>query len=128
MAKKRPKYNQNSAIRGALRRCFVRSPAIQEIMKANRREEMELKKDGSISKKKAVYFKCNKCGKWERRKNVSVDHIIPVIPTNSVFTTWDDFINRLFCDISNLQILCKSCHDEKTKKERDQRKKILTKK
>jgi len=48
---------------------------------------------------------------------VQVDHIIPVIDPATGFTTWDAFIERLFCDRDNLQVLCTSCHDIKTKEE-----------
>jgi len=53
-----------------------------------------------------------------RIKNVYVDHIDPVIDPAVGFTSWDDYIDRLYCEISNLQVLCKWCHDFKSKKER----------
>jgi hypothetical protein len=39
------------------------------------------------------------------------------------FLSWDIFIERLFCGIENLQILCSECHKVKTKKETLERKK-----
>jgi 5-methylcytosine-specific restriction endonuclease McrA len=57
--------------------------------------------------------------KKKRVKNIFVDHIKPVIDPLKGFTTWDEFIEGLFCEKDNLQALCKDCHDNKTKAERD---------
>lgn len=127
MGKKKKTYNKDSQIRGALRRAFVRSPAISEILQKNRKEVDRFNKDGSKSIKKAVLYQCNKCKQWFPKKFISVDHIIPVIPVEGTFTTWDDFINRLFCDINNLQCMCDGCHDEKTQEERKLRKSFIKK-
>lgn len=54
----------------------------------------------------------------KRLKNVFVDHIYPVVDPTKGFTTWDSFIERLFCEEDNLQLLCKECHDEKSLKEK----------
>ena len=62
-----------------------------------------------------------KNGKTKRVKNVAVDHIIPVVPTSG-FDSWDNVIDRLFCDEDGLQLLCRTCHEEKCKEETDERK------
>lgn len=54
----------------------------------------------------------------KRVKNVHVDHIAPVIDPATGWTTWDDFINRLFCEPENLQVLCDACHTIKTNNEK----------
>ena len=54
-----------------------------------------------------------------RTRNIFVDHIKPVVGPEG-FTTWDDFINNLFCEQDNLQILCKECHDRKSLEERQE--------
>jgi 5-methylcytosine-specific restriction endonuclease McrA len=41
---------------------------------------------------------------------IQVDHIIPV----GKFISFDDLIDKLFCDINNLTILCLNCHKAKT--------------
>ena len=72
-------------------------------------------------------YKCNCCGEIvppttkdgrKRVKNVFVDHIKPIVDPETGFTTWDDYIESMFCERDNLQLLCKSCHDEKSAKER----------
>lgn len=57
----------------------------------------------------------------KRVHNIFIDHIIPVVGPEG-FTTWDDFISRLFCEEDNLQLLCKDCHDVKTLHEKEERK------
>lgn len=52
--------------------------------------------------------------KRRRVKNIFVDHIKPIVDPATGFTTWDDYIEGLFCEKDNLQLLCKTCHDEKT--------------
>lgn len=48
-----------------------------------------------------------------------VDHIKPVVDPDVGFTTWDEFIARLFCEEDNLQVLCQACHDIKTADEKE---------
>jgi len=65
--------------------------------------------------KKRVYYKCKICRGNFKTGDVQVDHIDEI----GKFTgDWNDYIERMFCDISNLQVLCKDCHKKKTKKAR----------
>jgi 5-methylcytosine-specific restriction endonuclease McrA len=66
----------------------------------------------------AQHFQCNGCGKEFTAKDMEVDHIKPVVDPVKGFTSWDDFIDKLFCEKKNLQALCKSCHKTKTIKEK----------
>lgn len=70
-------------------------------------------------------YKCECCGevvaptlfdedKRKRVSNVFVDHIVPVVDPEVGFTTWDDIVERMFCDSSNLQLLCGKCHKAKS--------------
>lgn len=52
---------------------------------------------------------------------MQVDHIKPVVSPTKGFQSWDDFIDKLYCEKDNLQVLCKSCHKEKTLKEKKKR-------
>ena len=138
--KKKPKYNQNSQIRSAIRRTFSRSPIVQEVLRDARSEHDQYKKDGTLAKRKAVRYECAECSKLFMRTAVAVDHIIPVIPLDKIFQNWDKFVSRLFCKKSNLQVLCSyrikdkgkyndilSCHHKKTQEERVLRKQKLNK-
>lgn len=54
-----------------------------------------------------------------RASQVQIDHIIPVVDPVTGFSTWDNFINRLFCEAENFQLLCLDCHKRKSKDEKD---------
>jgi 5-methylcytosine-specific restriction endonuclease McrA len=83
-----------------------------------RREVPKYNKDGSRSKKDAVQYCCNACGQWTKSTAVAVDHITPVIDVQAGFVDWNQFVDRLFCDASNLQVICDTCHNAKTQGER----------
>lgn len=83
-----------------------------------RREVAKYNKDGSRSKKDAVQYCCNVCGKWTGSTKCAVDHISPVIDVQAGFVDWNQFIDRLFCQASNLQVICDTCHNSKTNSER----------
>ena len=67
-------------------------------------------------------YKCNSCKGEFKRKEVQVDHIQPVISIVTGFTTWDDYINRMFPSKEGFQIICIQCHDNKTELEKKMRK------
>ena len=54
----------------------------------------------------------------KRKKNVHVDHIKPIINPETGFVSWDETIERMFCEPEGLQVLCESCHTEKTNQEK----------
>lgn len=116
--KKKPKYNADSAIRSALRRAFSRSPVVREVMLAVRRERPWKRKNGSIAAKPRVEYQCSLCSNWHMGKDIQVDHATPVVNPTIGFVDWNTFIYRLFCDKSNLTVLCKDCHHQKTNSEK----------
>ena len=60
-------------------------------------------------------YTCQGCGNAFGPKDIELDHIIPVIDLKNGFTTWDDFIKRLFVKTDGFQVLCKNiCHSQKT--------------
>ena len=75
------------------------------------------KKKNELTGRIAQHFKCAKCKQDFPAKGVQVDHKKPVVGKDG-FTTWDSFINNLFCGKDNLQVLCTECHNIKSKKER----------
>lgn len=62
----------------------------------------------------AQHYRCNSCQGEFTATTVQVDHIRPI----GFDKTWDEFINALFCEKDNLQVLCTTCHKTKTKEER----------
>lgn len=84
----------------------------------------ECKKEARVSR--GVY-ECSGCGQhvpatvkvgMKRVKNIFVDHIEPITDPTVGFVSWDETIERMFCEKDNLQLLCGQCHDEKTMEER----------
>lgn len=73
-------------------------------------------------------YKCAGCGaevpasvkdeNGRRKKNIHVDHINPIVDPSIGWTTWDDCIERMFCELDNLQVLCGDCHEVKSNAEK----------
>lgn len=61
------------------------------------------------------------CKGWFPDKNTSVDHVHPVGALSS-FEDLPGFVERLFCSVEGLQVLCDECHAVKTAEERVERK------
>ena len=61
-------------------------------------------------------------GKPKKVNDAVVDHIEPVVDPHVGFTTWDDYIERMFCEVDNLQVICHDCHEVKCAEEREIRK------
>ena len=59
-----------------------------------------------------------KKGQPKKVKDAIVDHITPVVDPHVGFTTWDEYIERMFCEIDNFQVICHACHEEKCAEER----------
>lgn len=103
-----------SFIKSALRRASGRWKPKSEVLRKAR-----------VSK--GVYL-CEGCGEHvpvtkvidgKRVKNVEVDHVIPVVDPDVGFTTWDDFIRRLFVEEDGLRVLCRDCHAGVTQQQTD---------
>lgn len=100
-----------SFVKGGLRQLSQRWPPINEARTS------ALVKRG--------HYKCNSCKQvvtktkivnGKRVNNVFIDHIEPVVPISGEFS-WNAIINSMFCEASNLQLLCLDCHTVKCKQE-----------
>jgi hypothetical protein len=69
------------------------------------------------NKRMKYEYQCNQCKGWYPEKQINVDHIIPA-GTLTCSSDLPGFIERLFCEQDNLQVLCEKCHDIKTQNER----------
>jgi 5-methylcytosine-specific restriction endonuclease McrA len=67
-------------------------------------------------------YRCASCSAIVGNKDIAVDHIQPVVDPACGFTTWDDYIARMFVEADGYQAICRSCHAAKTKQEREVRK------
>lgn len=98
----------------ALRAGSRKWPPRYETLAEAKTEKKTNKKTGRL----AQHYKCASCGEEFAGKDVAVDHIDPVVDPEKGFEDWNTFIERLYCDKDNLQVLCKTCHDLKSKNER----------
>lgn len=104
-----------SALRAASRRWPPKYKALKEAFV----DKMVNEKTGKM----AMHYKCASCTKLFVATDVQVDHIEPVVDPKKGFAGWDVYIDRMFCEIKGLQVLCKVCHTVKTDQEKLERKK-----
>jgi 5-methylcytosine-specific restriction endonuclease McrA len=73
------------------------------------------------NKRQKFEYKCNVCKEWFPEKKINIDHIIPA---GSLKCAQDlpGFVERLFCEIDNLQCICETCHNIKTQNEKNGKK------
>lgn len=104
-----------SFIKGNLRRSTMKWSPIQECKK--------------LARTRRGFYKCAGCeeevpaslkveGSRRRSNNIHVDHIKPIIDPAVGWTTWDDCIENMFCELDNLQVLCTACHKVVTDEEK----------
>lgn len=68
-------------------------------------------------KRQKFEYQCNECKGWFPEKMVNVDHICQAGSLNCA-QDLPAFVERLFCETDNLQVLCEACHNVKTQNER----------
>lgn len=73
------------------------------------------------NKRQKFEYQCNHCKNWYAEKNINVDHIIPA-GTLTCANDLPGFVERLFCEVDNMQCLCTECHNIKTQNERKNKK------
>lgn len=104
-----------SQLRGSFRKYFVKYEVLNE---ATTEKKVNIK-TGRV----AQHYRCNACKGEFVNADVQIDHISPVVKAGG-FSTWDDYIKSLYCPKSNLQVLCKGCHQAKTNAENKERKRV----
>ncbi len=103
----------------ALRKASYRWPPRQQALRDAAATREDYNKYGAerVSKLVRNFYWCAKCEEVFSRKGVSIDHVVPVVDTRMGWQGFDEFIRRMFCDVSGFQILCSNCHDTKTQRE-----------
>lgn len=105
-----------------IRRTFSRSELRRRALDAAREDGYT---DPERSRVK-TWYRCAKCKKLEAGYKVQVDHIQPVIRPGTVLEglSWDEYVDRVWCDEKNLQVLCLNCHQLKSQCENSERRRI----
>ena len=108
-----------SVIKSALRAVWLRNwrPRKDALKKA-----CVGKRLNEATGKDNLHYKCAACSNLFKNADVQVDHINPVVSVEDGFVGWDVYMERMFCEVDGLQVLCKTCHSIKTANERKVRK------
>lgn len=99
-------------IRGLLRQGFLYYPA-----------KAEAKKLAGRRNGRCMEYQCAHCDDWFGTKEVHIDHILPC----GSLKGYDDlagFVERMYCEVDNLQVLCKQCHAVKTRRDNKRTRRI----
>jgi len=104
-----------SALRAASRRWPPKYKALKQAFVG--------RKVNAKTGKLAMHYQCITCSNVFIASDVQIDHINPVVDPKSGFISWDVYIDRMFCEIDGLQVMCKPCHKEKTALEKLERRK-----
>lgn len=125
-------FSRNQLIRG-MRKQFMMSELRKEALNRARTSVLKIKKDGTVQQRLCkktgkmvpMYthtYTCEKCIRHGLTKqDAKVDHISPVQPYDiqakeigSAKFSLGAYVDRLWCSLDNLWVLCKTCHDQKT--------------
>jgi len=106
------KFNIRAYLRGVLRKAFLQAPIKTQVLQSAKCGE----------RGRMYLYQCAACPAVITRNECQVDHLIPVTPLVG-FDDWNGFIERMFCDPGELQVLCKPCHKKKTLAENIERRK-----
>ena len=69
------------------------------------------------NKRQKWEYECAECTQYFKSKDVNVDHKTPA-GSLKCYEDLPGFVERLFCEVDGLQVLCTKCHDIKTADER----------
>lgn len=101
-----------------LRRGTMRYPPRNDALRAAKVGKRLNPKTGRMSE----HYICSGCAGEFPGKEISMDHIDPIVDPNVGFIDWNTYMERMWVPVEKWQPLCKDCHDAKSKEERTQRK------
>lgn len=112
---------ERNLIKGAIRRVFSRSELRRQALDSTRIEHYDEERP-RVTK----WSWCTDCGIIEPTYLMEVDHVTPLVPLDGSLEdmTWDEVVNRTWCDPVNLKPKCKDCHSIKTKGENAERRRL----
>lgn len=112
-------WNEQAVVISAMRRSFRRYPPYKQCLDNAKSVYYIKSKKGKDLRR--VHWTCAICKKKVNNSAKVVDHVIPVVDPNVGFVDYVIYAKRLYCPLSNLQVLCNqgpmSCHKLKSKAE-----------
>lgn len=120
MNNSRMSKKEQGLLKGAMRRVFSRSDLRRLVLDS--RDVLHTDPSRPRVKKWSI---CEVCQKIHPKYTMAVDHVVPLVPLDRSLDemSWDEVVDRLWCESKNLQVICDSCHDSKTSIERKERNK-----
>ena len=105
---------ERNLLKGAMRRLFSRSDLRRSVIDKALIEHFDITRP-RVTK----WVFCNECGIIFPKYLAQVDHVLPIIKITSSLEemTWDEVVDAIWCDESNLKVVDKECHKAKTKEE-----------
>jgi 5-methylcytosine-specific restriction endonuclease McrA len=110
---------ERNLLKGAIRRVFSRSDLRRQVL-----EKAGINHQDPERPRVNKWGECACCHKPSALYQMQVDHILPIIKVDCSLEnmSWDEVVDRTWCDPKNLQALCLTCHKEKTTLEAKERK------
>lgn len=102
--KKKKKWNLNAKLRSALRQVWRWSPERQQAL--------------ALARQQRGKYLCASCKKLFGPRDIQVNHKQQVGSVDDL----NAYRDRLFCGVDGLEILCRQCHAEVTRLERQRSK------
>lgn len=123
MSKTNPRITkkERGLLKGCIRRTFSRSELREKAVAASRVDHYD-----PLRKRVKKWSRCMECQTLTPTYMLEVDHVDPIIPTTSSFEdmSFDEVVDRTWCPENRLKAICPECHEIKTKKENEERKRF----
>jgi hypothetical protein len=105
---------ERNLLKGAMRRVFSRSELRQLAVATTKINHTDITRP-RVKK----WSMCPVCTQYTPTYLIEVDHSDPIVPLDKSLEdmSWDEVINRIWCELDNLKPICKSCHLQKTRVE-----------
>lgn len=119
LMKKPTNPKERNLIKGAIRRVFSRS----ELRRSALNNSVVKGYHDDTRPRVTKWGRCSICNNLEPAYKLEIDHINPVQPIGVLLEemTWDELVNRIWCNEAELQPVCKECHRIKSKQENKER-------
>lgn len=109
---------ERGLLKGSVRRVFSRSELRKAALELTRIEHYDPNRP-----RVTRWSWCTSCGLIEPSYLIEVDHVEPLVPIDRSFEemSFDELVDRTWCELENLKPVCKPCHREKSSLENKER-------